>query len=73
MMYYVTCMKYLLSGLYIEFSERFMVKVDGANDEDDVENDEVSPIELSERSKVVVSGAKKWGTWARLAPVHETP
>ena len=49
-----------------------MVKVDGANDEDDVENDEVSPIELSERSKVVVSGAKKWGTCARLAEVQET-
>ena len=57
---------------YIEISERFMVKVDGANDEDDVENDEVSPIELSERSKVVVSGAKKWGTCARLAEVQET-
>ena len=49
-----------------------MVKVDG-DGEDDVDNDELSPIELSERSKVVVSGAKKWGTWARLAPVHETP
>ena len=48
-----------------------MVKVDG-DGEDDVDNDELSPIELSERSKVVVSGAKKWGTCARLAEVQET-
>ena len=33
-----------------------MVKADG-DGEDDVDNDELSPIELSERSKVVVSGA----------------
>ena len=34
--------------------------------------DDPSPIELSERSSMVVSGAKKWGTWARLAEVQET-
>ena len=56
---------------YIELSEKLMVKVDG-DGEDDVDNDELSPIELSERSKLVVSGAKKWGTCARLAEVQET-
>ena len=30
------------------------------------------PIELSERSSMVVSGAKKWGTWARPAEVQDT-
>ena len=30
------------------------------------------PIELSERSSIVVSGAKKCGTWARLAEVQDT-
>ena len=34
--------------------------------------DDLLPIELSERSSMVVSGAKKWGTWARLAEVQDT-